>query len=120
MQVSAMKVRPKRRRLPMDVGERPVSEFSGNVLDRQFNVSAPNRSWAADFTYICTPEGWLYVAVVLDLFWRRIVGWAMRSAMTADLVTDALTMALWRRGKPRELLHHSDRGSQRAMQPADG
>ena len=112
MRVSAMKARPRRRRLPIDVGERPVSELAGNVLDRQFNVSAPNRSWAADFTYISTAEGWLYVAVVLDLFSRRIVGWAMRSAMTADLVTDALTMALWRRGKPRQLLHHSDRGSQ--------
>lgn len=112
MQANAMKARPRRRRLPVDAGARPIAELAGNVLDRQFNVSAPNRSWAADFTYIWTAEGWLYVAVVLDLFSRRIVGWAMRSAMTADLVTDALTMALWRRGKPRELLHHSDRGSQ--------
>ena len=112
MQANAMKARPRRRRLPVDAGARPIAELAGNVLDRQFNVSAPNRSWAADFTYIWTVEGWLYVAVVLDLFSRRIVGWAMRSAMTADLVTDALTMALWRRGKPRELLHHSDRGSQ--------
>jgi putative transposase len=112
MQVNAMKARPRRRRLPIDAGERPVTELAANLLDRQFNVSVPNRSWAADFTYIWTAEGWLYVAVVLDLYSRRIVGWAMRSAMTADLVTDALTMALWRRGKPRELLHHSDRGSQ--------
>lgn len=112
MRAHAMKARPRRRRLPVDAGARPIAELAGNVLDRQFNVSAPNRSWAADFTYIWTVEGWLYVAVVLDLFSRRIVGWAMRPAMTADLVTDALTMALWRRGKPRELLHHSDRGSQ--------
>jgi putative transposase len=112
MRVNAIKARPRRRRLPIDAGDRPITELAANVLDRQFNVSAPNRSWVADFTYIWTAEGWLYVAVVLDLFSRRIVGWSMRTQMTADLVTDALTMALWRRGKPRELLHHSDRGSQ--------
>ena len=112
MQTDAMKARPRRRRLPVDTGLRPVNELAANVLDRQFYATQPNRSWAADFTYIWTAEGWLYVAAVLDLFSRRIVGWAMRSSMTADLVTDALTMALWRRGKPRELLHHSDRGSQ--------
>ena len=112
MQTDAMKARPRRRRLPVDTGLRPVNELAANVLDRQFYAPQPNRSWAADFTYIWTAEGWLYVAAVLDLFSRRIVGWAMRSSMTADLVTDALTMALWRRGKPRELLHHSDRGSQ--------
>lgn len=112
MRANALKARPRRRWLPIDSEERPITELAANVLDRQFNVSAPNRSWAADFTYIWTAEGWLYVAVVLDLFSRRIVGWAMRAQMTADLVTGALTMALWRRGKPRELLHHSDRGSQ--------
>jgi putative transposase len=68
--------------------------------------------WVADFTYIWTGEGWLYVAAVLDLFSRRVVGWSMSAAMTAELVTDALVMAIWRRGRPRELLHHSDRGSQ--------
>ena len=72
----------------------------------------PNRKWIADFTYIWTAEGWLYVAAVLDLFSRRVVGWSMSAAMTAQLVTDALMMAIWRRGQPRELLHHSDRGSQ--------
>ena len=67
----------------------------------------------ADFTYIWTGgEGWLYVAAVIDLFSRRVVGWSMSAAMTADLVTDALVMAIRRRGRPRELLHHSDRGSQ--------
>jgi putative transposase len=72
----------------------------------------PDRKWVADFTYIWTAEGWLYVAAVLDLFSRRVVGWSMSAAMTAELVTDALVMAIWRRGRPRELLHHSDRGSQ--------
>ena len=66
----------------------------------------------ADFTYIWTAQGWLYVAAVIDLFSRRVVGWSMSDAMTAQLVTDALMMAIWRRGKPDALLHHSDQGSQ--------
>lgn len=66
----------------------------------------------ADFTYIWTAEGWLYVAAVLDLYSRRIVGWSMQESMTSQLVVDALMMAVWRRGKPVALLHHSDQGSQ--------
>jgi putative transposase len=89
-----------------------VTELPANILDRQFDAVAPNRKWVADFTYIWTAEGWLYVAVVLDLYSRRIVGWSMSATMAAELVTDALVMAIWRRGRPRELLHHSDRGSQ--------
>ena len=77
-----------------------------------FEAPAPNRKWIADFTYIWTAEGWLYVAAVVDLFSRRVVGWSMSATMTAQLVTDALMMAIWRRGKPDALLHHSDRGSQ--------
>ena len=77
-----------------------------------FEASAPNRKWIADFTYVWTTEGWLYVAVVIDLFSRRVVGWSMSAAMTAQLVSNALVMAIWRRGKPDALLHHSDRGSQ--------
>jgi putative transposase len=73
---------------------------------------APNRKWIADFTYLWTGEGWLYVAAVIDLFSRRVVGWSMSATMTAQLVTDALLMAIWRRGKPDALLHHSDQGSQ--------
>ncbi len=80
-------------------------------------ASAPNRKWIADFTYIWTAEGWLYVAVVIDLFSRRVVGWSMSATMTAQLVTDALVMAIWRRGKPDALLHHSDRGSQYTAEP---
>ena len=82
------------------------------MLDRSFDASAPNRKWIADFTYVWTAEGWLYVAAVIDLFSRRVVGWSMSAAMTAQLVTDALVMAIWRRGKSDALLHHSDRGSQ--------
>ena len=83
-----------------------------NVLDRSFEATAPNHKWVADFTYVWTSEGWLYVAAVLDLFSRRVVGWSMSAAMTAQLVTDALVMAIWRRGEPDALLHHSDQGSQ--------
>ena len=76
------------------------------------HAEAPNQKRVADFTYVWTAEGWLYVAVVLDLYSRRIVGWSMQPSMTAQLVADALMMAVWRRGKPSELMHHSDQGSQ--------
>jgi putative transposase len=112
MRQEALKARPRRRRLPLDTGERSTNAISPNVLDRAFQAPAPNRKWIADFTYIWTAEGWLYVAAVIDLFSRRVVGWSMSASMTAQLVTDALMMAIWRRGKPDALLHHSDRGSQ--------
>ena len=109
---AALKARPRRRRLPPDMGERQVAAVAANVLDRSFEAAAPNRKWIADFTYVWTAEGWLYVAAVIDLFSRRAVGWSMSAEMTAQFVTDALVMAIWRRGKPNALLHHSDRGSQ--------
>jgi putative transposase len=112
MRGQALRARPKRRRLPSDTGDRSMSVVPSNVLDRQFTARAPNCKWIADFTYIWTAEGWLYVAAVIDLFSRRVVGWSMSAAMTAQLVTDALVMAIWRRGRPEALLHHSDRGSQ--------
>ena len=112
MRLQALKARPRRRRLPPDLGERQVAAVAPNVLDRTFEAPAPNRKWIADFTYVWTAEGWLYVAAVIDLFSRRVVGWSMNAEMTAQLVTDALVMAIWRRGKPDALLHHSDRGSQ--------
>ena len=112
MRLQALKARPRRRRLPPDLGERQAAAVAPNVLDRSFEAPAPNRKWIADFTYVWTAEGWLYVAAVIDLFSRRVVGWSMSAAMTAQLVTDALVMAIWRRGKPDALLHHSDRGSQ--------
>jgi putative transposase len=83
-------------------------------LDRQFTPSAPNGVWAADITYVWTAEGWLYLAVVLDLFARRVVGWAMADHLGAELAIDALSMALGRRRPPRTLVHHSDRGIQYA------
>ena len=112
MRLQALRARPRRRRLPPDLGERQAAAVASNVLDRSFEAPAPNRKWIADFTYVWTAEGWLYVAAVVDLFSRRVVGWSMSAAMTAQLVTDALVMAIWRRGKPDALLHHSDRGSQ--------
>jgi putative transposase len=112
MRAQALRARPRRRGLPRDEGERLVPAIAPNVLDRQFVASGPNQKWIADFTYIWTAEGWLYVAAVADLFSRRVVGWSMKAEMTAQLVTDALVMAIWRRGKPDALLHHSDQGSQ--------
>ena len=110
MREQALRARPRRRGLPKDRGTR--SAVADNVLDRQFRADGPNQKWVADFTYIWTAEGWLYVAAVLDLYSRRIVGWSMQESMTSQLVVDALMMAVWRRGKPVALLHHSDQGSQ--------
>ena len=85
-----------------------------NLLKRNFHVSAPNSVWAADITYLPTREGWLYLAVVLDLFSRRVVGWAMAEHLRAELAISALRMALARRRPKRGLIHHSDRGVQYA------
>lgn len=112
MRSQALRARPRKRALPMDRGERSLHALAPNVLDRQFTATAPNQKWVADFTYVWTHEGWLYVAVVLDLYSRRAVGWSMHQTMTTELVTDALMMAVWRRGPRAALLHHSDQGSQ--------
>ena len=85
-----------------------------NVVKRQFEVEAPNTTWVTDITYIWTQEGWLYLAVILDLFSRRVVGWSMSERITRKLAIDALSMALLHRQPPRGLIHHSDRGSQYA------
>lgn len=89
-----------------------------NVLDRNFTVAAPNLAWVGDFTYIATDEGWLFVAVVIDLFSRKVVGWSMRPDMHRNLVIDALEMAWFKRspGKQAGLIFHSDRGSQYASE----
>lgn len=83
-----------------------------NLLNRQFKVDEPDKVYVADLTYIWTQEGWLYLAVVLDLFSRQVVGWSLNSRMTKQLVMDALRMAYWRRKPGAGLLFHSDRGSQ--------
>ncbi len=87
-----------------------------NILDRQFRVAAPDRVWVSDITYIPTAEGWLFLAVVLDLFSRRVVGWSMGSRIDAKLVLRAFSMAVTTRRPPVQLIFHSDRGSQYASQ----
>ena len=83
-----------------------------NLLEQDFTAVVPNQKWVSDITYIWTEEGWLYLAVVLDLYSRLVVGWAMAERMTASLVCEALTVALWRRKMPAGVFVHSDRGSQ--------
>lgn len=111
MQAAGIKARHKRRRMPGQLAS-VVHSVAPNLLERQFDATAPNQKWTADFTYVWTNEGWLFVAVVLDLYSRRVVSWSMQSTMTAQLVMDALLMAIFRRGRPQAVLHHSDQGSQ--------
>ncbi|WP_151090739.1 IS3-like element IS3 family transposase [Shigella flexneri] len=87
----------------------PVSE---NLLEQDFYASGPNQKWAGDITYLRTDEGWLYLAVVIDLWSRAVIGWSMSPRMTAQLPCDALQMALWRRKRPRNVIVHTDRGGQ--------
>ncbi|HHT0209882.1 TPA: IS3 family transposase [Raoultella planticola] len=89
-----------------------ASIVSPNRLQRQFNPDAPDERWVTDITYIRTHEGWLYLAVVVDLFSRKIIGWSMQSRMTKDIVLNALLMAVWRRNPQKQVLVHSDQGSQ--------
>lgn len=89
---------------------------AGNLLDRQFKPDEPNQAWASDITYVRTRSSWLYLAVVLDLFSRKVVGWAMAASLPAQLVCEALHMAIASRLPPPGLLVHSDRGSQYASQ----
>ena len=105
--------RRKHRRMVTTHSKHPYP-IAPNLLNQEFNAEKPNQKWVADITYIPTAEGWLYLAVVLDLFSRKIVGWEMSSELTADLVEQALRMALYQRQPGPELLHHSDRGSQYA------
>jgi putative transposase len=112
MRIAKLQARRRRQRLPADTGVRPEHRLAPNLLDRQFDAQAPNQRWVADFTYLWTAQGWLFVAVVLDLYSRRVVGWSMSESMSAKFVLDALIMALWRRGKPSQLIHHSDQGIQ--------
>jgi len=85
-----------------------------NLLDRKFDVLEPNRYWVGDITYIPTEEGWLYLATVIDLYSRKVIGWSMDSRMKAELVNNALLMAIWQRKPKASLIWHTDRGSQYA------
>lgn len=89
-----------------------LSHVAPNTLDREFEVDQPNKTWVTDFTYIRTHEGWLYLTVVIDLFSRQVIGWSMKSNPKADLVIDALLMAVWRRKPEARVLVHSDQGIQ--------
>lgn len=105
-----------RRRYSVTTQSDHALPLATNILDRKFNVEKPNQVWVADITYLWTAEGWLYIAAVLDLFSRRVIGWAMLDHMRADLVKDAFEMAKKQRRPFRGLLHHSDRGIQYASQ----
>jgi len=100
-----------KRRYKATTDSRHALPVAQNLLDRQFTPAAPDRVWTGDITYIPTGEGWLYLAVVLDLFNREVIGWSIKSRMTADIVTDALSMAWFRRKPAPGVLFHSDRGS---------
>lgn len=89
-----------------------ISTIAPNRLEQRFDVDAPNRAWVTDITYIRTHEGWLYLAVVIDLFSRQVIGWSMQSRIDRELVLSALLMAVWRRQPKTEVIVHSDQGSQ--------
>jgi len=98
-------------KIPRKIFGRP-SIVSANRLQRQFTVTQPDRAWVTDITYIRTWQGWLYLAVVIDLFSRKVVGWSMRPTLAKELVVDALMMAVWRRKPKTSVIVHSDQGSQ--------
>jgi putative transposase len=116
MQKHGIQAHGKRRFRVVTTDSRHNLPIARNVLDRKFTVAAPNQAWVGDLTYIATDEGWLFLAVVLDLFSRKVVGWSMRPDMQRNLVIDALQMAWFKRNpaKQTELIFHSDRGSQYA------
>jgi len=111
MQLHGIKARAKRKyKATTDSNHKlPVAE---NLLDREFNPQMPDSAWTSDISYIATDEGWLYLAVVIDLFSRQVVGWSMKPHMRTELVSDALRMAWFRRQPASGLIFHSDRGSQ--------
>ena len=109
------KLKPRRTwRCPQTTDSRHALPIAPNVLNRQFTIAAPNRVWGSDITALWTLEGWLYLAIVVDLFSRKVVGWACAASMATCLVTQALHMAIGQRQPKPGLLHHSDRGSQYA------
>jgi putative transposase len=114
MKEAGVAVRRPRFRGPVTTNSQHGYGVADNVLARQFDVAKPDQAWAGDITYIWTAEGWLYVSVLLDLYSRKVVGWAMSSHIDTALVQQALQMALGRRRPAAGLVHHSDRGSQYA------
>ena len=112
MQQAGLKARRRRRRFRATTQSRHAHPIAPNRLGRNFAANRPNEKWVADITYVPTREGWLYLAVVLDLYARRVVGWAMGRRMKEELPQAALHMALRQRRPPAGLMHHSDRGRQ--------
>lgn len=115
MQLHGIRAKGKRR-FKVTTDSNHKLPISANLLDREFAVAEPDKVWVGDITYIGTDEGWLYLAVVIDLFSRQVVGWSLREDMTSNIVIDALRMAWFKRhpGKQTGVLFHSDRGSQYA------
>jgi transposase InsO family protein len=120
MRQERVRARIKRKFVPRTTDSRHRYAPAPNHLDRNFVAKQRDRKWVADITYVATDEGWLYLAAVMDLYSRRIVGWSMADHMEVDLVGDALRMALTRRSPRRGLLHHSDRGAQYACDDYQG
>lgn len=114
MREQEIRAKTKRKFVPRTTDSKHDRPVAANLLNRQFDVALPDQAWVVDITYILTDEGWLYLAGVMDLCTRRIVGWSMAGHMRTDLVADALKMAVARRGRHDGLLHHSDRGVQYA------
>ena len=114
MRLGGIRSKMRRRFVVRTTDSRHRHPIAVNRLQRQFRQTAPNQAWAADITYIPTAEGWLYLAAVMDLYSRKIVGWATADHLRAELPMTALRMALLERRPPKELLHHSDRGVQYA------
>ena len=116
MREHGLQSRKRRQFRVVTTDSRHAHPIAPNVLGRDFTATAPNQKWLADLTYVPTAQGWLYVALVLDLFSRKLVGWAMSDTMPQALTLAALDMALGWRHPPSGLIHHSDRGSQYAAQ----
>lgn len=112
MRRAGIKVRPSRAFVPCTTQADPSHQTFANLLDRDFEAKLPNQKWAGDITYIPTQEGWLYLAIVIDLCSRRIVGWATSDRLKTELVSEALARAIFQRRPGKGLLHHSDRGCQ--------
>lgn len=112
MRLHKLTGRKRQKRRPVTTQRDPSAMPAPNLLNQEFCASAPNQKWVSDITYIETAEGWLYLAAILDLFSRKVVGWAMADHMEASLVEDALKMALQQRRPEVGLLHHSDQGRQ--------
>jgi putative transposase len=116
MKEREIRAKTKKKFVPVTTDSRHDQPVADNILNREFTSEMPNQKWAVDITYIPTGEGWLYLAGVVDLCSRKIVGWSMAEHMWTDLVSDALKMAIARRCPGEGLLHHSDRGVQYASE----